>query len=205
MIEINLLPQEFRKKGKSYLARIPKKEMVLAVLGCLVLFHLFLISLTAMSAKRLKSLKKAWQELAPEKERLDGLKKQLSEINARIPLFEQLIKNRILWSEKLNQLSESIVSGVWLNELSLVTKEAQAKGQLSKYLIIQGSCASRTKDEPALIGRFMQNLKEDPSFSSDFAEIRLGPIKKRLISQTTVMDFILTCRFKQEKVLGLVK
>jgi len=205
MIEIDLLPQEFRTKKKAYLTRIPKKEMILAVLGCLVLFHLFLISLTAMSTKRLKSFKKTWQELAPKRERLEGLKKQLSEINARIPLFEQVIKNRVLWSEKLNQLSESIASGVWLNELSLVTKEVQAKGQLSKYLIIQGSCASRTKDEPALIGRFMQNLKEDPSFSSDFAEIELGPIEKRLINQTAVMDFILSCRFKQEKVSGLVK
>ena len=205
MIKINLLPQEFRKKGKSYLARIPKKEMVLAVLGCLVLFHLFLISLTAMSTKRLKGFKKTWQELAPKRERLDGLKKQLGEINARIPLFEQVIKNRVLWSEKLNQLSESIVSGVWLNELSLVTKEVQEKGRLSKYLIIRGSCASRTKDEPALIGRFMQNLKEDPSFSSDFAEIELGPIEKRLIKQTAVMDFILTCRFKEEKVSALLK
>lgn len=200
MIEINLLPQDFRKKEKSYLARIPRKEMFLAVLGCLVLFHLFLISLTAMSARRLKSLKKTWQELAPKRERLDGLKKQLSEINARIPLFEQLIKDRILWSKKLHQLSESIVSGVWLNELSLETKEMQAKGQLSKYLIIRGSCASRTKDEPALIGRFMQNLKDDPLFSSDFAEIGLGPIKKRLINQTEAMDFILTCRFNSAHI-----
>ncbi len=205
MIEIDLLPQEFRTKKKAYLTQIPKKEIILAVLGCLVLFHLFLISLTAMSAKRLKGLKGTWQELAPKRERLDGLKKQLSEINARIPLFEQVIKNRILWSKKLNQLSELMVSGIWLNELSVETKKAQAKGQPLKYLIIQGSCASRTKDEPALIGRFMQNLKDDPLFSSDFAEIELGPIEKRLINQTAVMDFILTCRFKQEKVLGLVK
>lgn len=205
MIEIDLLPQEFRTKKKAYLTQIPKKEIILAVLGCLVLFHLFLISLTAMSAKRLKGLKGTWQELAPKRERLDGLKKQLSEINARIPLFEQVIKNRILWSKKLNQLSELMVSGIWLNELSVETKKAQAKGQPLKYLIIQGSCASRTKDEPALIGRFMQNLKDDPLFSSDFAEIELGPIEKRLINQTAVMDFILTCRFKQEKVSGLVK
>ena len=205
MIEIDLLPQEFRTKKKAFLTRSPKKEMILAVLGCLVLFHLFLISLTAMSTKRLKSLKKTWQELVPKRERLDGLKKQLSEINARIPLLEQVIKNRILWSKKLNQLSELMVNGIWLNELSVETKKAQARGQPLKYLIIQGSCASRTKDEPALIGRFMQNLKDDPSFSSDFAEIELGPIEKRLINQTAVMDFILTCRFKQEKVSGLVK
>ncbi|MBU3933863.1 MAG: PilN domain-containing protein, partial [Candidatus Omnitrophica bacterium] len=125
---------------------------------------------------------------------------------------EQVIKNRILWSKKLNQLSELMVSGIWLNELKVepwtkvkVQPLAQAKGQPLKYLIIQGSCASRTKDEPALIGRFMQNLKDDPLFSSDFAEIELGPIEKRLINQTAVMDFILTCRFKQEKVSGLVK
>ncbi len=207
MIEINLLPLELREKKKISipLQGIFKTRLIFVVLGSLFLFHLLLISLGGINARRLNSLKKTWAGLSFEREQLEQLKQELKEIDARIPLIEQLISKRILWSNKLNRLNDAIVTGVWLNELSLETKEEQAKGRpargkvskgkVSKFLIIRGSCASRTKDEPALIGRFMQNLKDDPSFSADFAEIELGPIKKRKILQTEVMDFHLICRF----------
>lgn len=186
MIEIDLLPPELRRKKRLSLPQISNKKMLFTLFWSLLLFHLLLVSFNAINIKRLNSLKKTWQQLSSQKEEISQLKEQLRQINTKIPLIEQLIKDRIIWSKKLNQLSDLMVSGVWLNELSL------EKG----YLIIQGSCASRAKDEPALIGRFMQNLKEEASFSSDFAEIELGPIKKSLIKQTEIMDFDLSCQFK---------
>lgn len=202
MIEINLLPQDLRRKKGIDFSRIPKKKLIFAVFGSIVLLHLLFVFLTAINQKRLKSLNKTWLELSFKREKLQQLKQEWKELNTKVPLIEQLIRNRILWAEKLNRLSEALVSGVWLSELSLKTDE---KDKFIKYLLIKGSCASRKKDEPALIGRFMQNLKEDPLFSADFAEIELGPIKKRLIKQTEVMDFILTCRFKPERATSLAK
>ncbi|MFX0211379.1 MAG: PilN domain-containing protein [Candidatus Hodarchaeota archaeon] len=198
MIEINLLPLELQEKKKISFEGAFNKKITLVVLGSLVLLHLSFISLNTVNKIRIRRLTNTWQGLSAEREKLSGLERQLSEINAKIPLIEQLIKDRILWSRKLNQLSELIVPGVWLNELTLQSQETKDQTKSSKYLVIQGSCASRTKDEPALIGRFMQNLKSDSLFSSDFTEIELGPIKKRLIKQTEIMDFQLTCRFKQQ-------
>lgn len=214
MIEINLLPAELRKKKKK---KVPSfefsfnKKIPLVVFGGLVLFHLLFISLNTVTKIRLKSLKNNWQGISLKREKLNQIKAELKEVNAKIPLIEQLMRDRILWSRKLNQISELAVPGVWLNELSLEIKEEAlprpiartkvktpaAKPKVLKYLIIEGSCASRGKDEPALIGRFMQNLKSDASFSSDFTGIELGPIKERRIEQIEVMDFILTGRFKK--------
>ncbi len=200
MIEIDLLPLELREKKRIPFERIFKRKMLFAVLGSLVLSYLLLHAVTVVTTKRLSTLKRNWQGLSSKKAQIDRLKARLAGASEKIPLIEQLISNRVLWSKKMNEVSDLITGGIWLNEISIKKQKIQTSGELSESLIIQGSAASRTKDEPALIGRFMQNLKNDSSFSAHFAEIELGPIKERQISQTEVMDFILICRFKPDKV-----
>ena len=88
--------------------------------------------------------------------------------------------------------------GVWLNQITIERQRVRDRDE-ALHFIIRGSAASRVKDEPALIGKFMQSLKDDPSFSADFAEIELGPIKERRIAQTEIMDFVLNCQFKEDR------
>lgn len=206
MIEIDLLPSELRKKKKLpfEVERIFNKKLLYFVLGALLIFHLFLHAIDLINIKRLNSINKNWQALSAQKKQIDQLQGELSQINKKVPLLEQLIKNRVSLSEKLNRLSDLIITGIWLNELGLEGQKT-AEGKVTQSLIIRGSAASRIKNEPALIGRFMQNLKDDPSFSQDFSEIELGPITKRQISQTEIMDFILICRFKPDKAEALLK
>jgi Tfp pilus assembly protein PilN len=203
MIEIDLLPLELREKKIIPFEQFFQTKLFLTILGCLVLFHLFLYTANVINSRRLDTLQANWQNLSSKRAEIDRLKGERAEINRKIPLIEQLISNRLLWSRELNIISDLLIAGIWLNELSL-EKQKTAKDGVLESLIIRGSAASRTKDEPALIGRFMQNLKDDSVFSANFT-VELGPIKKRLIGQTEVMDFILICRFKQNKPLGISK
>ena len=205
MIEIDLLPVEFRKKKKISFERVFNTKLILVVLGSLILFHLFIHLAAVVSTKRLGRLARSRENLSSQAEQVDQLKAELAKINKDIPLIEQLTANRVLWSEKLSRINNLITGGIWLKELVLEKQKAETKDKPAAFLIIRGSAASRTKDEPALIGRFMQNLKEDASFSADFAEIELGPIKKRQIAQTEVMDFILLCRFKPDRAQMLLR
>jgi len=204
MIEINLLPKELREKKTIFLSKFITKKYIFSGLGYLVLFHIFLSLLAASSTRKLKSLEQNWQELTSQRKIITELKGELNEINKKIPLIEQLISNRVVWSEKLNKISDLLVAGVWLTSLSLEEKSLEP-GKTVKSIIIRGSAASRMQEEPALIGRFMQKLKSDVAFSSDFSEIELGPIKKKKIAKTEVMDFILICRFKADKAKALLK
>ncbi|MBN2097324.1 MAG: hypothetical protein JW714_02465 [Candidatus Omnitrophica bacterium] len=197
MIEIDLLPLQFRDKKHIAFETIFKKKMLIIIFGCLVSLHLLIIMATLFNAGRLNKFTRRWQGLSSKKEQVNQVKNRLNQINQKIPLIEQLINERVLWSKKLNGISDLIAGGIWLNELSLEEKSPDAQGNRVQYLVLKGSAASQTKDEPALIGRFMQNLKNEPCFSEDFSEIELGPIKKRQIKQTEVMDFILFCRFKK--------
>ena len=203
MIEIDLLPLELREKKIIHFEQFFQTKLFLTILGCLVLFHLSLYTAAAINSRRLDALQGNWQNLSSKRAEIDRLKGELAEINRKIPLIEQLISNRLLWSRELNIISDLLIAGIWLNELSL-EKQKTAEDKVSESLIIRGSAASRTKDEPALIGRFMQNLKDDSVFSANFT-VELGPIKKRLIGQTEVMDFILICRFKQNKASAISK
>jgi len=203
MIEIDLLPLELRKKKRIPLEQILKTKLIFAVLGGVILLHLFLHILVALNSVRFSKLEKSWQGLAKQRQQIARLRNEAAKFGQEMPLIEQLMESRILWSEKLNRISDLIIKGVWLKKLTLEKEEAkkvQTKEIISEYLMIRGSAASRTGDEPALIGRFMQNLKDDSAFSADFAEIELGPIKKRRIAQTEVMDFVLICRFREGKI-----
>lgn len=207
MIEIDLFPKELREKKKFKLNLKPvfKTKLVYTVLGSIVLLHLLLQIITMVNARRIRVLKRNCQSLSSQKAELGRLKAELVELNSKIPLIEQLIINRVAWSKKLNSISDLLVDGIWLEEISLGGEKTKANQQTLEYLIIRGSAASKAKDETALIGRFMQNLKDDTSFCGDFIDIELGPIKKRQIVQTEVMDFILFCRFDPEKVQSLLK
>jgi Tfp pilus assembly protein PilN len=207
MIEIDLLPAELRKSKKPAFEMkwMYNKRLPILVLAGIAALHLFLQSISAINARRLNILKKNWQGMSGQKGQIDQLNSKLTRINKEIPLIEKLIKNRVLISQKLNRISDLIISGVWLHEITLKEEKVKAGPGARQYLVIKGSAASRTQDEPALIGRFMQNLKNDSSFSADFAEIELGPIKKRKIRQTEIMDFVLICRFKNEQAKTLLK
>jgi Tfp pilus assembly protein PilN len=199
MIEINLLPLELREKRIIYFEEIFKAKIIFSVLGSLLLFHLFLYTLNIISKKRLNSIEGKWQQLSSQREKIKQLNSELTELNEKVPLIEQLISKRLLWSQTLNRISDLIVNGVWLSELRF-DKQKTKDGRFLEYLTIYGSAASPTKDEPALIGRFMQNLKDDSVFSGNFLEIELGPMQKRLINQTEIMDFVLKCRVKRQRM-----
>lgn len=208
MIEINLLPEELRPKRTSSIdfSQVLQAKVVFIIVGCAVALHLLLIGVGLMNNKRVNAMRLKWQGLTSKSKEIERLQKELKEVKQKVPLIEQLIENRVCWAQKLSQASNLIVSGLWLSEFSVRAEKEDLPGQgeqMVKMLTIRGSAASRTKDEPALIGIFMQNLKDDPSFSADFSDIELGPIRKRMIKDTEVMDFVLFCRFKPEREKAL--
>lgn len=206
MIEINLLPPELRKKKTLHVEveQIVSPKVLLTFLGCFVLAHTVILTASFISAKRLEIIKTNWNGLSPQRARITQLNTDYADIQQKVLLIEKLIGERILWTRKLNLLSELLVNGVWLNQLSIDTR-IEGKKEKPAYvcLTIRGSAASRAKNEPALIGKFMQNLKGSPEFAADFAEIELGPIRQRQITQTTIMDFVLTAQFTPEKISAL--
>ncbi|MDD4899678.1 MAG: PilN domain-containing protein [Candidatus Omnitrophica bacterium] len=193
MIEINLLPEELRLKAKagasfSLKDMDPKKILYLipAVLGLLIIVHLYLAGLTIFQSMRLAGLNRQWAKLEPERKKLENVQKEFNVSTADSQFLQQLLNTRVTWADKLNALSRDLPSGIWFEEL-IVSDRAFS---------LRGSVVSTAKVEMNLVNKFMDNLKNDANFSRDFSSLELGSINRREIAVFDIMDFILEGNIK---------
>ena len=185
MIEINLLPYQYRKR-KIQLPDLGKFKILPLTIGAaafLIALYILLSTVSIVKSNTLKGLNSQWQSLATERQEADKLKRELRRLEKKKEIIDNLTVARLLWAKKLNQLSDLMIDGIWFESLSLGERKQK------KALILKGNVVSRKKEETALIGKFMQKLREDKNFSSDFSDIELDSIKRKLIGETEVMEF----------------
>ena len=199
MIEINLLPEEFRVKTKTknvehetvskpatfsqervFLYAIP---VLLAVLICA---HIYFALIYIFKNNQLITLNHKWVELAPQKKALDEFNNNYFATSADASLARLLSSKRILWAQKLNKLSLNLPSGVWFDGITISVKN----------IVIQGSVISLAKEEVNLINKLLENLKADSEFSGDFNSFELSNVQKKIIGGYDIADFILTGALK---------
>ena len=185
MIEINLLPEELRRKER---LKLPKEFYIIAlsILSFLIILHATTGVMIKWKRYRVVKLTRRWTELTPLKKEIDIVKQELADLNQRVGGIDQLMIKRFLWSGKLNQLSDLIAPGIWLRELSLMP-HVKSK-DLPPTLTLKGSVISRHGEETAVVGKFMANLKNNKGFSGDFDKIELKSIQRRKIKDAEIME-----------------
>ena len=191
MIEVNLLPPELRKKEPKFKIAVPKETLYLVggtIAAVLILIHAILI--VSLIAKKVgyANLNRKWQQIKPEKSRIDGLKKEQKTISDKIKAIDKLTKKgRISWAKKLNIINDVLPQGVWLRRVEFTGTE----------LKIDGSAVSLKGEEITLVNRFTSALKNNKDFYSDFQDMQIGSIKRRQIKNMEVADFVLTAKLKE--------
>lgn len=226
MIEINLLPEEFRKKKRVAdtvnvstidLKTFPVVKIALAACGFVAAIQVFLFVIGVIAAANFNITEKRYKEILPKKQEAESVGNQLERMTNKVSAINELMVKRFSWAKKLNTLSDSMTPGVWLTALEYDEKSAEparaadtdpdekapgpgesaaALKAPSRYLIISGAASSMGEEGAALIGRFIKNLKSNSSFYSDFSDIQLGTIKRAKMEDQEVMAFKITCLFK---------
>ncbi len=188
MIEINLVPPQFKKKKKSRQvsesASSPSKNNIIGFASLFIVFLAIVAgALQFIISQKLAQRKKLMSELAelvPQKINTDRYVGQIKDINKRLePLEEILGQKDIMWSKKLHAVSESLPRGVWLTKMHLD----------EDVLLINGSAVSKVQTEMISVHSFNTSLKNNEDFMADFKEIELEYIKSRTINGTPVADF----------------
>lgn len=220
MIEINLLPAEKRKRLKKPLSfeLEPLKGKLVPIacgaVGLLLVTYLIIWLAVGIKSHSLQVLNKRWDEIQPQKKEAEMLKAQTEDLGAKTGILNDLLTRQFLWSEKLNQLSDSMISGVWLTRLSVEQKSMEVHGKapvskssrkkveevqtiLKRALVLRGSAITLEEEATATVGKFMKSLRENEDFFKDFEKIELGTIRSRKIKDVEVMDFSLECYFKE--------
>ncbi len=226
MIKINLMPEEqkahessftkikmsFRLHGRSL------KNIVITAISVLAIVHLSLFFIVARSSSTFKSMSQKYKKLLPGRKEYEVLKDEVGSANKKAKAIEGLMANRFSWANKLNSLSDSMAQGIWLTALTYEEKPSDIPVQVKaysspagnkkeimktetkrvnlKFLNISGYASSMGEQGTALIGKFIKGMKENPSFFSDFSDIKLESIKSEKFMDQEVMSFQITCQFK---------
>lgn len=191
MIEINLLPEELKARPKTKKIGLNKIGfdiearyfiyLILIVLGFLAFIHIYLAGLSLYKNNQLRALTRRWQGVAPQKKILDDFNKEYSIFSSEDRAVKQLLQARLGWAQKLNKLSLLLPAGVWFTDLALSSTD----------FTLNGSVVSLQKDDMSLINQFMDNLKHDPGFFSDFSSLELSSVQKKTLGGYDITDFIL--------------
>lgn len=187
MIEINVLPEELKIKAKK-IGIEPRQILyfIPLVFLILVIIHIYLAGTLIIRNFRLNALNNKWHNLEPQRKTWEDFQREYVVLSDDAKVIQQLISQRINWSEKLNKLSLQLPYGVWFNEISLTSSD----------LILRGSVISLQKEEMNLINKFMDNLKNDTGFFKDFNTIELSSIQRKVIGGYDVIDFNLAGKLK---------
>jgi len=218
MIKINLLPQELRKRESIFakfdistisLQSLPVFNIIAIIVGGLIMLQLAMFFIGIYSKLSLVSLTRKYNAILPQKNEADRLKKEVDIINKKAAAIDELMAKRFSWAKKLNALSDSVTPGVWFTDLYYderpvpkpVSVGEQAAGIRAGYampgaLVIAGYASSMGEHGAALVGKFIQSLKDNQAFYSDFSDIQLVSIKSDKVDNQEVMNFRIVCFFK---------
>jgi Tfp pilus assembly protein PilN len=200
MIEINLVPGEVRKsRRKIDLPEIPIIPVLAALIGCFVALQVILGGAIIMCKRQLSGLDKTWQDLAPKKAQFDSIKHEIKGTNTKVRAIEALIEKRLSWSRILNELSNSMVAGIWLNALTYQEKAGKTALK-TRVLTLSGSASAGGEEATRDVARFIKALKANKNFFENFSDVELVSIKKGgSREERELMNFTLVCRFKPGK------
>jgi Tfp pilus assembly protein PilN len=188
MIEINLFPEGQRVRARTKKTGPGGFEpkyfiyLVPVIIGLLLSAHIYLFIAVTIKNSQFYILSSKWKALEFQRKELDKVKSESAVMSQDSRAIQQLLSQRVSWAENLNKLSLGLPAGVWFNEISLS----------GGNFLLRGSIVSLQKQEMNLIKIFMDNLKQDISFSADFSSLELGSVQKRVIGGYEVSDFSLS-------------
>jgi len=193
MIEINLLPEELRKKKSEPVFNLnigAEKLKFLAIggaAGILILIIIVLFLGSFIRSAQVNSLLAREKSFSERLSRIDRINKEIAVLKAKMAVLDQLTKRKFLWTEKLNQLSDLVLPGIWLTHVYT---------DLENRLIIEGSVISKSEEAMAFVGKFMKNIKDDQQFFKDFSSIKLESVQRKNKEERDVVDFKVSLYFQ---------
>jgi hypothetical protein len=195
MIEINLLPEEMRRKKRASfklnLAIMGKVKFLAGgiALGVLVFLVIFLSMGSSVRKKQIIGLMAEERNIEPLRARVESVDKEVSVLKTKMAVLDEITKRRFLWARKLNEISDIALTGIWFRRIYTDS---------NLRLIIEGSVISKEEEAMATVGKFMKDMGEHISFFEDFRDIKLETVQKNSMDDRDAVDFTIALYFKND-------
>ncbi len=193
MIEINLLPEELRKKNRepSFSLNIEAEKLKFLIGGGAIGFLIFIVVVFSLGsfirAVKIKKLLARENSFSGKLSQIDSVNKEIAVLKSKMAAIDQLTKRKFLWAEKLNQLSDLTLPGIWFARIYTDTENR---------LIIEGSVVSKSEEAMAVVGKLMKNLKDNQVFFKDFNNIKLESVQRKNKEEKDIVDFKVALYFQ---------
>ncbi|MDO8603391.1 MAG: PilN domain-containing protein [Candidatus Omnitrophota bacterium] len=193
MIEINLLPEGLRKKKTelSFNLNIEAEKLKFLIVGGAIGILIFIIIALSLGSfimdAQIKKLLARENNFSGKISHIDSVNKEIAVLKSKMTALDQLTKRKFLWTEKLNQLSDLILPGIWFTHIYTDNENR---------LIIEGSVVSKSEEAMAFVGKFMKNLKDDQVFFKDFSNIKLESVQRRNKEERDIVEFKIALYFQ---------
>ncbi len=193
MIEINLLPEELRRKKTEPLFNLnidaEKFKFWLGggVIAILVLIIVVFVAGSFIRKAQIKGLLAREKGFSGRIAQIDEINKEITELRSKMAVLDQLTKRKFAWSEKLNQLSDLVLPGIWFTRVYTDNENR---------IMIEGSVVSKSEEAMAFVGKFMKNIKDNQQFFVDFKNIKLESVQRGDNADADIVDFKIALYFQ---------
>jgi len=122
--EINLLPKEYIKQRKSKSGKYIRIAISIAVLSFVILLGIGIKTrLNDLEAKFVTVDETYTEVLSPLLEEKQSLEMLISNIDEKYNLYQELLEERVLWTEIILEITEAVPENVQIDNLLLSDKE----------------------------------------------------------------------------------
>lgn len=174
MIDINLLPEEYKRKKTNFGEVFNKyKNLVLPIAGIagglMVLVALIVVILPKFQQRTLNKLERRWNAIGEEYKEAVNLKNEQKKLQDLLGNINKMSTERILWANMLNIISDKLPQEIQLVEIS--TQAEKIKDRADRSLLLVSGIVPMDPGERA-IGEFIKGLRENPDFVKSFPDIK---------------------------------
>jgi Tfp pilus assembly protein PilN len=158
MIEINLLPQEYRVQERTPLGLILTIVLGMLTVGAIGIYGIDLKNQLASETAKNISLTQERDKLKLEVDKIEKLKKDIQTAQKRQDAIINISQSKIVWSQKLIQFGRILAAypDFWIDRLSL-TKGGQGAGNVTLGFYAVGSDLRN-------IAQFRERMTGDTNF-----------------------------------------
>lgn len=194
MIEINLLPEELRKKKSEpcFKLNLQAEKLKFWIAGGAAGSLIFIIIILALGsfirAGQINKLLAREKNFSSKLSKLDSVNKEIAVLKVKMSALDTLTKRKFIWAEKINQLSDLVLPGIWFTRVYTDSTENK--------LMVEGSVISKSEEAMASVGKFMKNLKDDAQFFKDFKNIKLESVQRKAKDERDIVDFKIALYFQ---------
>ncbi|MDI6699769.1 MAG: PilN domain-containing protein [bacterium] len=192
MIEINLLPEEERKRKKSEGGipklgfKIPTNLGFFVSIGVAVFLFILIFIIHFSQIGQINKLKKKISEkenelkkLQEEVTKVEKMKEKENEINTKIETIKNLISGKFAYAQLLDKINQLLPEYVWLEELTVKDNRLILKGKTFSNLMITDLLTNMKKEKEYFDNFVLKDIVNKPEGGYDIISFEINCTYKK--------------------------